>query len=71
MEPRTVRQEEMEPISKNRKVCRKPPNYAESRKVIRKRSRFVRRGATGKGLLQDSTSPVAYSTSVIRLTLSR
>jgi hypothetical protein len=23
---------------------------------------FIRRGATGKGLLQDSTSPVAYST---------
>jgi len=30
--------------------------------VIRKRSRFVRRGATGKGLSQDTTSPVAYST---------
>ena len=34
--------------------------------MIRKRSRFVRRGATGKGLLQDSTSPVAYSTECIR-----
>src|SRR6266567_3713098 len=33
--------------------------------VIRKRSCLVRRGATGKGPLQDGTSPVAYSTWVI------
>jgi len=31
MERRTGRQEEMEPISKNSKVYRKPPNYAECR----------------------------------------
>ena len=55
MEPRTGRQESMEPISKNRKVCRKSPNYAESRKVIRKRSRFVRRGEVGKGSSYDTT----------------
>jgi hypothetical protein len=36
-------------------------------RVIRKRSRFVRRGAIGEGPLQDSTSPVAYSTWNIRL----
>jgi len=30
--------------------------------VIRKRSRFVRRGAAGKGLSQDRTSLAAYST---------
>ncbi len=35
-------------------------------RVTRKRSRFVRRGAIGKGLSQDSTSPVAYSTWHIR-----
>ena len=35
-------------------------------RVIRKRSCFVRRGATGKGPLQDGTSPVAYSTCIIR-----
>ena len=34
-------------------------------RVIRKRSRFVGRVATGKGLVQDGTSPVAYSTSDI------
>jgi hypothetical protein len=50
------------------KVCHLTPNYAVCRKVIRKRSRFVRRGAIGKGLLQDSTSPVAYSTWDIRST---
>src|SRR5215472_7749188 len=33
--------------------------------VIRKRSRFVRRGATGKGPSHDGTSLVAYSTSYI------
>src|SRR5258708_39460476 len=52
----------MKRISKKSKVCRAAPNFGVGRKVIRKRSRFVRRGATGKGLLQDSTSPVAYST---------
>jgi hypothetical protein len=31
-------------------------------RVTRKRSRFVRRGATGKGPLHTGTSPVAYST---------
>jgi hypothetical protein len=66
MERRTGHQESMERISKNSKVRRKPPNYAESRKVTRKRSRFVRRGATGKGPLQGGTSPVAYSTLNIR-----
>jgi len=34
MERRTGRQESMERILKNSKVRRKPPNYAESRKIL-------------------------------------
>ena len=40
-------------------------------RVIRKRSRFVRLGATGKGSLHDGTSPVAYSTWHIRSKMMR
>ena len=39
----------MERISKNRKVCRKPPNYAGSRICAWKRARTVWEGADEKG----------------------
>jgi hypothetical protein len=53
MERRTGRQEEMERISKNSKVCRKPPNYAESRRVS------FGKGATEEGRV-IGTSLVPY-----------
>ncbi len=49
MERRTGRQEEMERISKNSKVCRKPPNYAESHRHARKPACVVWEGGNGKG----------------------
>ncbi len=58
MERRTGRQEEMERISKNRIVCRKPPNYAESRRYARKRARTVWEGGNRKG--PRGTSLVPY-----------
>jgi hypothetical protein len=61
MERRTGHQQEMERISKNRKVCREPPNYAESRTGALKGASQVRRGAVGN-VLFSSNALAAYST---------
>ncbi len=68
MEERIVRKEAMERISKNSKVRRKPPNYAESRITASKGAWLVREGAIGN--VPEGNALVAYFTLLVRIALT-